>query len=97
MSDDGSQKCVQSVEFLVRAYSEWRSMCSSQRSAEVEKARSTVYSGDDHGAKQVDRWVDTYKDHAEFGYVFRENARDVLNKQNPGSVKATLEYLSKLA
>ena len=29
MSDDGSQKCVQSVEFLVRAYSEWRSMCSS--------------------------------------------------------------------
>ena len=56
-----------------------------------------VYSGDDHGAKQVDRWVDTYKDHPEFGYVFRENARDVLNKQNPGSVKATLEYLSKLA
>ena len=33
----------------------------------------------------------------DFGYVFRENARDVLNKQNPGSVKATLEYLSKLA
>ena len=42
MSDDGSQKCVQSVEFLVRAYSEWRSMCSSHRSAEVEKARSTL-------------------------------------------------------
>ena len=55
-----------------------------------------VYSGDDHGAKQVDRWVDTYKDHAEFGYVFRENARDVLNKQNPTSVKGTLEFLASL-
>ena len=55
-----------------------------------------VYSGDDHGAKQVDRWVDTYKDHADFGYVFHENARDVLNKQNPGSVKATLEFLASL-
>ena len=42
MSEDGSQKCVQSVEFLVLAYSEWRSMCSSQRSAEAEKARSTL-------------------------------------------------------
>ena len=55
-----------------------------------------VYSGDDHGAKQVDRWVDTYKGHPEFGYVFHENARDVLNKQNPGSVKATLEFLASL-
>ena len=165
MSDDGSQKCVQSVEFLVLAYSEWRSMCSSHRSAEVEKARSTltlnertrlvtaelarlshvkeinkeamqaavkrstlvvaalsdgfftsdwcaaeivaakqagikvipVFSGNDHAANQVDKWVKAYKDHPEYGYVFRENARDVLNKQNPGSVKATLEYLSKLA
>ena len=40
---------------------------------------------------------DRAKKHPEFGYVFNENARDVLNKQNPGSVKATLEYLSKLA
>ena len=53
-----------------------------------------VYSGDDHGAKQVDRWVDTYKDHPEFGYVFHDNARDVLNKPNTGSVKATLEFLA---
>ena len=42
MSEDGSQKCVQSVEFLVLAYSEWRSMCSSQRSAEAEKARTAA-------------------------------------------------------
>ena len=56
-----------------------------------------VFSGNDHAANQVDKWVKAYKDHPEYGYVFRENARDVLNKQNPGSVKATLEYLSKLA
>ena len=38
-----------------------------------------------------------YKDHAQFGYIFRENARDVLNKQNPASTKATLAYLATLA
>ena len=45
-------------------------------------------------AKQVDRWVDQYKSHANFKYIFRENARDVLNKQNPESVKRTLTYLA---
>ena len=49
-----------------------------------------------HGAKQIDQWVKQYKDHAEFGYIFRENARDVLNKQNPESVKKTLAYLASL-
>ena len=48
------------------------------------------------GAKQIDQWVKQYKDHAEFGYIFRENARDVLNKQNPESVKKTLAYLASL-
>ena len=33
--------------------------------------------GDEHGAKQVDKWVKEYKKHPEFGYIFRENARDV--------------------
>ena len=56
-----------------------------------------VYSGDDHGSKQIDRWVDKFKGHPEFGYVFRENARDVLNKQNPESTKKTLNYLATLA
>jgi hypothetical protein len=37
-----------------------------------------------------------YKDHPEFGYVFRENARDVLNKQNPESVRKTLAFLATL-
>ena len=50
----------------------------------------------EHGAKQIDQWVKQYKDHAEFGYIFRENARDVLNKQNPESVKKTLAYLASL-
>ena len=35
--------------------------------------------------------------HPEFGYIFRENARDVLNKQNPESTKKTLAYLATLA
>ena len=32
----------------------------------------------------------------EFGYIFNENARDVLNKQNPESTKKTLAYLATL-
>ena len=55
-----------------------------------------VFSGDDHAAKKIDKWVDKYKSDTEFGYVFRENARDVLNKQNPESVKKTLAYLASL-
>ena len=55
-----------------------------------------TYSGEDHGAKQVDKWVNKYKSHPTFGYVFRENARDVLNKQNPESVNKTLGFLSTL-
>ena len=47
-------------------------------------------------AEQVDAWVDKYGSHANFGYIFRENARDVLNKQNPESVKRTLTYLAEL-
>ena len=68
----------------------------------VEAARDAgikvipCYSGEDHGAKQVDKWVKAYRDHAVFKYVFRENARDVLNKQNPESVKKTLAYLASL-
>ena len=37
-----------------------------------------------------------YKDHPDFGYIFRENARDVLNKQNPGDTKKTLNYLAQV-
>ena len=55
-----------------------------------------VYSGDDHGAKQIDKWVKEFRGHPEFGYIFNENARDVLNKQNPESVKKTLAYLASL-
>ena len=70
--------------------------------AEIEAARDAgikvipCYSGEDHGAKQVDKWVQAYRGHPVFKYVFRENARDVLNKQNPQSVTATLNYLAGL-
>ena len=83
-----------------------RSTCSRRRSTATPRSLhgkeqpfaqvAPVYSGDDHGAKQIDAWVKEYKDHAEFGYIFRENARDVLNKQNPESVKKTLAYLASL-
>jgi hypothetical protein len=61
-----------------------------------------VYSGDAHGANQVDRWVKEFKEltseratmHPEFAYVFTENGRDVVNKQNPESTKRTLTYLA---
>ena len=55
-----------------------------------------AFSGDDHGSKQIDKWVARYRDHAAFGYIFRENARDVLNKQNDAQVSRTLEHLSTL-
>ena len=54
---------------------------------------SRVYS---QQANQVDAWVEQYKSHANFGYIFKENGRDVLNKQNPESVKKTLRYLTTL-
>ena len=47
-------------------------------------------------ANQVDKWVEQYRSHANFGYIFKENGRDVLNKQNPESVKKTLKYLATL-
>ena len=47
-------------------------------------------------ANQVDKWVVQYRSHANFSYIFRENGRDVLNKQNPESVKKTLKYLATL-
>ena len=37
--------------------------------------------GDDHGSKQIDKWVACYRDHAAFGCIFRENARDMLNSK----------------
>ena len=55
-----------------------------------------VFSGDDHGSNQIDKWIARYRDHAAFGYIFRENARDVLNKQNDAQVSRTLESLSRL-
>ena len=47
-------------------------------------------------ANQVDTWVEQYRSHVNFGYIFKENGRDVLNKQNPESVKKTLRYLTTL-
>jgi hypothetical protein len=33
--------------------------------------------GDDNGSKQIDKWVARYRDHAEFGCIFR----DMLNSK----------------
>ena len=53
-----------------------------------------VFSGDHHGSNDVDKWVDTYKNHRAFGYIFHENARDVLNKQNPDGTQKTLDFIA---
>ena len=55
-----------------------------------------VFSGNDHGANKINKWVKEYKDHPDFGYVFRENARDVLNRMNPGDTKKTLAHVASL-
>ena len=55
-----------------------------------------VYSGDHHSASMVDTWVSKYKIHDSFGYIFRENVRGVLNKQNPESTKKALAYMATL-
>ena len=46
----------------------------------------------------MDKWVEQYNNdsHPNFKYIFRENVRDVVNKQNPESVKRTLKYLATL-
>ena len=95
------QHAVRRSKLVVAALSEGF-FASTWCEAEIEAARDAgikvipCYSGEDHGAKQVDKWVKAYRDHAVFKYVFRENARDVLNKQNPQSVTATLNYLAGL-
>ena len=82
------------------------SWCAAEIAAAKEAGIKAIpcYSGDDHGAKQIDRWVKEFKDltsdrakkFPEFSYVFNENGRDVLNKQNPSSVKKTLAHLATL-
>ena len=72
-----------------------RNTCS-KRPSTARPRRHSRRSSSGPGAKQIDAWVKQYRDHAEFGYIFRENARDVLNKQNPESVKKTLAYLASL-
>ena len=70
---------------------------------EIEAAKDNdikvipVYSGDDHGSKQIDKWVKKFTNDSPFKYIFKENARDVLNKQNTSSTDKTLKHLVKLA
>ena len=101
INKEAMQGAVKRSKLVVAALSDGffeSSWCAAEVAAAKEAGIKVipVYSGDDHPAKQIDRWVDKYKGHAEFGYVFNENARDVLNKQNPQSVNATLEYLASL-
>ena len=56
-----------------------------------------VYSGDDYGNKQIDKWVKKFTNDSPFKYIFKENARDVLNKQDTGSTYKTLKHLAELA
>ena len=75
--------------------SEW---CEAEIAAAKEAGIKVIpcFSGDDHGSKKVDKWVQQYRAHPAFGHIFRENARDVLNKQSPEAVNKTLQYLATL-
>ena len=109
INKEAMQGAVKRSSLVVAALSDGffeSSWCAAEIAAAKEAGIKVipVYSGDEHGANQIDRWVKEFKGQAseraqkfpEFGYIFNENARDVLNKQNPGSVKATLEYLASL-
>ena len=101
INKEAMQGAVKKSKLVVAALSDGffeSSWCAAEIAAAKEAGIKAipVYSGDHHGANQIDKWVVKYKDHAEFGYIFRENARDVLNKQNPESVKKTLAYLASL-
>ena len=101
VNTEAMQGAVKRSKLVVAALSDGffeSSWCAAEIAAAKEAGIRVipVYSGDDHAAKQIDKWVDKYKSHPEFGYIFNENARDVLNKQNPESTKRTLNYLTKL-
>merc|ERR1711920_248739 len=67
---------------------------------EIEAARDACirvipcFSGNHHGSHQVDKWVNEYRNDPVFGYIFKENFRDVLNKQNLRWVTRTLNHLA---
>jgi diadenosine tetraphosphate (Ap4A) HIT family hydrolase len=101
INKEAMQDAVRGSRLVVAALSEAffkSSWCEAEVQAAMEAGIKVIpaFSGDDHGSKQIDRWVAKYKTHAVFGYVFRENARDVLNKQSPTQVKHTLDYLATL-
>ena len=101
INTEAMQGAVKRSKLVVAALSEGfftSSWCEAEIAAAKEAGIKVipVFSGDDHAAKQVDKWVDTYQAHPVFGYIFRENVRDVLNKQNPSSVKKTLAHLATL-
>ena len=95
------QNAVRRSKLVVAALSEGF-FASKWCEAEIEAARDAgikvipCFSGDDQPSKQIDRWVEAYRPHPVFSYVFKENARDVLNKQNPKSAAETLKYLATL-
>ena len=100
---ESMQDAVEESNIVVAALSSHGFFDSEWCTKEIEAARDNdikvipVYSGDDHGAKQIDKWVKAFRNDSSFKYIFKENARDVLNKHNKVSTKRTLQYLAKLA
>jgi LPXTG-motif cell wall-anchored protein len=90
---------VKSSQLVVAALSHGffnSTYCEAEIAAAKEAGIKVVptFSGDHHPNNQIDKWVKEYRNHATFGYVFRENVRDVLNRQNDTHVTRTLDYLS---
>ena len=55
-----------------------------------------TFLGDDHGSKQIDKWVARYRDHAEFGCILTRKRARHAQQQNDVQVTRTLEHLSTL-
>ena len=100
---DKLEDAIKNSRIIIAALSQHGFFASKWCRKEIEAARVNkimvipVYSGDAHGANQVDKWVEEFKNDSTFKHIFEKNARDVLNKQNPESTKKTLRLLAKLA
>jgi hypothetical protein len=55
-----------------------------------------TFLGDDHGSKQIDKWVARYRDHAEFGCILTRKRARQAQQQNDVQVTRTPEHLSTL-
>ena len=72
--------------------------CQAEIYAAMEAGKKVVpvFAGDDYNGKQVHEWVNAFKSHEVYGYVFKQNAMDVKNEFNATQVKSSLDALVRV-